>query len=519
MVDDQVLILKATRKLVNWEALGIGKVFTAGSASQAREIFAREQIDIMLADIEMPGEDGLSLRRWQAERYPETSCIFLTSHADFAYAQEAIRGAAFDYILQPASIQDIEEVLRRCVEYRKAQGELMARSSEYEEKLEQLVESYVTAMFFQKDKFLRMAEWKKDTGTQDRGWWYLPCLVRLWGQKASKTEAPLCAALEKAGFAGNGWRYTVGRMNDAEIGIVFCGQMEPPALQEVWERLEMVLQEVLESTAVEMNFYLGCYAGEDLPRRIAEVTEYAARRILQRNALYRVREEHDVELRMPSAAQWGQWLTRGDGVLIRNQITNMLRYAQREQYLTIGYMQRVIHCFLEACSIACYEQKWEVAELFGEEYSKEKLLRAYDSVEELEGCVEECLYRYQRLVAQRDETEGAYSIHERMQDILHYLEENMSRMISRREAAKYVMLNEDYFSRIFRKETGMGYKEYLLQQKMNYAKKLLTQTDMPITLVASRVGYDNFTNFSQMFRKYTGFTPSAWRKEGGESEN
>ena len=86
-------------------------------------------------------------------------------------------------------------------------------------------------------------------------------------------------------------------------------------------------------------------------------------------------------------------------------------------------------------------------------------------------------------------------------------------MISRREAAKYVFLNEDYFSRVFRKETGTGYKEYVLKQKMDYAKKLLGDTDMSVALIASKVGYENFTNFTQMFRKYTGTTPTEYRKK------
>ena len=113
---------------------------------------------------------------------------------------------------------------------------------------------------------------------------------------------------------------------------------------------------------------------------------------------------------------------------------------------------------------------------------------------------------------EKEGDETPYTAQERIQDILHYLEENMDRMISRREAAKYVFLNEDYFSRMFRKEMGIGYKEYVLKQKMDYAGRLLENTDLSVTLVASKVGYDNFTNFTQMFRKYTGETPSDYRK-------
>ena len=48
------------------------------------------RVDILLCDIEMPGENGLGLLRWVREQEKEIECIFLTCHAKFAYAQEAI---------------------------------------------------------------------------------------------------------------------------------------------------------------------------------------------------------------------------------------------------------------------------------------------------------------------------------------------------------------------------------------------------------------------------------------------
>ncbi len=355
LVDDQERILRAMEKLVDWERLGIEQVYTAGSAAAARTILDACPVDIMLTDIEMPGEDGISLQKWQAERYPYILCVFLTSHADFSYAKEAIHNGAFDYILQPAEIPDIEKVIRRCTEHLEMRNRIMEK-------------------------------------------------------------------------------------------------------------------------------------GEHFDERVPE------------------------ELTMPEAASWGKWMVRKDSVLVKNQIVNLLHYAQREGYLTDSYMQRIIRRFLEACSIACYAQNKTLEALFTRSFTYEKMLQSYSSIEELCRAVDFCLRQYRGIVVEREGEETPYTAQERIQDILHYLEENMDRMISRREAAKYVFLNEDYFSRVFRKEMGIGYKEYVLKQKMDYAEKLLENTDLSITLVASRVGYDNFTNFTQMFRKYTGETPSDHRK-------
>lgn len=108
-------------------------------------------------------------------------------------------------------------------------------------------------------------------------------------------------------------------------------------------------------------------------------------------------------------------------------------------------MQRIIRRFLEACSIACYAQNKTLEALFTRSFTYEKMLQSYSSIEELCRAVDFCLRQYRGIVVEREGEETPYTAQERIQDILHYLEENMDRMISRREAAKYVFLNEDYF--------------------------------------------------------------------------
>ncbi|MDC7286605.1 response regulator [Blautia schinkii] len=365
IVDDQEKILEATKKLVDWERLQIQVVYTASSAVAAKEILSRYSVDIMLTDIEMPEEDGISLQKWQAENFPMVYCIFLTSHADFAYAKEAIRGGAFDYILQPASIPEIEEAMERCIEHLKQRTDYMQKSSRYDE-------------------------------------------------LTQKVEYP--------------------------------------------------------------------------------------------------------QERKPDSARWAKWLIRGDDILVRNQIANLLRLADQDGYLTISYRQQMIHAFLEACSVACYEKKLEFSELFEENFSYETMLHSYHSDEELNGAIDRLLYSYKKEKAGTEGREDASAtVQERIREVMRYLEENMDRMVSRREAAKYVFLNEDYFSRMFRKESGMGFKEYQLKVKMDYAGKLLANTTMPVTLIASKVGYENFTNFSQMFRKVMGAAPTEYRKTHNKS--
>ena len=70
IVDDQKPIVESLKSGINWEALAIEEVFTACSAKEARLVLVNFQIELLLTDIEMPEEDGLSLFRWARERDP-----------------------------------------------------------------------------------------------------------------------------------------------------------------------------------------------------------------------------------------------------------------------------------------------------------------------------------------------------------------------------------------------------------------------------------------------------------------
>ena len=116
IVDDQVHVAKGVESAINWSRLGIAEVRIAFSMHEAQSAFQEEPFDIVVSDIEMPMGNGLELIAWIKEAYPETECIFLTSHEDFLYAKEAVRLGAFDYLVQPVQAEELERSLLLLIE-------------------------------------------------------------------------------------------------------------------------------------------------------------------------------------------------------------------------------------------------------------------------------------------------------------------------------------------------------------------------------------------------------------------
>lgn len=113
IVDDEIVAIKGMMEGIDWEECGVdGSIWTAYSAERAIRILNMQQVDLMLCDIEMPGANGLELLRAIRRTDKDLACIFLTCHASFTYAQEAIALGCVDYILKPAPYELIAEKVR-----------------------------------------------------------------------------------------------------------------------------------------------------------------------------------------------------------------------------------------------------------------------------------------------------------------------------------------------------------------------------------------------------------------------
>lgn len=78
-------------------------------------------------------------------------------------------------------------------------------------------------------------------------------------------------------------------------------------------------------------------------------------------------------------------------------------------------------------------------------------------------------------------------------------------------ASQAVYLSPAYASRYFKQRTGVGFADYVIQQKMRLAAELLAQPQYKIYEISEQVGYSNSANFARTFRKYYQLSPQDYR--------
>jgi AraC family transcriptional regulator len=94
---------------------------------------------------------------------------------------------------------------------------------------------------------------------------------------------------------------------------------------------------------------------------------------------------------------------------------------------------------------------------------------------------------------------------------IQFIDENLCKQLTLAAMAKAVSLSPGHFAHAFREATGVAPHRYVLERRVDRAKQLLLQSDLPITEIADRIGCSSHSHFSVLFNRVTGLTPRQFR--------
>jgi AraC family transcriptional regulator len=99
----------------------------------------------------------------------------------------------------------------------------------------------------------------------------------------------------------------------------------------------------------------------------------------------------------------------------------------------------------------------------------------------------------------------------KLQRTLAYIRAHLAQELSLTTLATVVHLSPDHFARLFKQATGRTPHQYVLWCRMERAKQLLADTDVPLGMIGLQVGCTDQSAFTALFRKYVAMTPKAYR--------
>ncbi len=98
-----------------------------------------------------------------------------------------------------------------------------------------------------------------------------------------------------------------------------------------------------------------------------------------------------------------------------------------------------------------------------------------------------------------------------LQQVLDYIQTRLDRDLSLVELAKTLNLSPTYFASAFKQAIEISPHQYVIQQRVEQAKLMLSKTDLAIADIALQVGFSSQTHLTQQFKRVTGMTPKQVR--------
>ena len=113
IVDDQDVVRELCSEIA--DSLGY-RVSVAASGEEALEVLEGEHVDVLMADLKMPGMDGMELLEKVKSRSPQTEVLIMTAYGSVPSAVQAMKLGASDYLTKPFNIDEVKLLLERIVQ-------------------------------------------------------------------------------------------------------------------------------------------------------------------------------------------------------------------------------------------------------------------------------------------------------------------------------------------------------------------------------------------------------------------
>lgn len=519
LVDDEFLVRLGIKSLIDWEQHQLTYVGDAQDGIEALEIIEKTRPDILLTDIVMPRMNGIELIEKVKSEYPDTHIIVLSSHNDYEYVRKAMKLGVEDYILK-ASLKP-EELLQMLLEVSKkisSSREVRQRQIDTKPAVE-MSESggsrQLRQWIFQPNAMSEDAHvTEKDAAIFLNGYVFVLITIHRDRHRTDSSDKQKLMNLISLQLDKN----TDGLfqdVNEEEIVLLFPKKKE--GVHPIDEAIRFG-KEIIEAARrfINLSLSIGISEGFQGTQSLPEV--YArAKRALQ-NYFYEGKERVYLYADHLENIPAGSVITQEDETVLKVELDRMNATGIKQVLDRIFERMEMWKGPVEKCIQLCLQLLHTIQnglkpyqeDMFKELEQEEPLYKQVLKLDELskakqwfEQLIDDCCGQGKAL--------GGGNFREDIQQLILYMKTNYTEDISLRHAAEKVRMSENYLSYLFKKETQVGFSEYLNHIRVGKAAELLLESKLPVYAIAEKVGYENFNYFGRIFKKTMGVSPQQYR--------
>ncbi|HEY5894719.1 MAG TPA: sigma-54 dependent transcriptional regulator [Chthoniobacterales bacterium] len=286
IVDDE----KHTREGLRHSLEDNFDVYVAADAAGAISVLENEQVDVMITDLRLSGDDGMKLIDTVLQRSRPPICIMMTAYGSVNTAVEAMKRGAYDFVTKPINIDELDILIKRALQSRKTEAEVVQLKQVVEKKygLESIIgesaamqEVFDTIKQVAPSRATVLIEGESGTGKE----LVAAAIHNLSQRNKTRFVAVHCAALspqlleselfghERGAFTGATER-RAGRFEQASGGTLFLdeiGEIDTSTQVKILRALDPgVFERVGGNQTIKVDVRLVCATNKSLEKLVAE---------------------------------------------------------------------------------------------------------------------------------------------------------------------------------------------------------------------------------------------------------
>ena len=518
IVDDMPIFLEYLRGCIDWNAYGFEICCEAHDGKEALEKIEEFYPDVVLTDITMPYINGLELAERITRNYPDISVILITGNNEFEYARKAVKIGVCDYIVKPFEKEElILSLLKLQDNIEKAVESSLHQNEEHYDELRGLIYAGVSD-----DDMAGKIE------------------KRIFGEDNSKGYLLALLSFDAKGFPENdtdsrerlmNWENLIARMledkleidgtfkifHDFENNIVVLMSFKSEVDIENYKGYEFsdIIQIVKNQLGINSAIALAKASSlSELKKAYEKGLVYIAQKGY--GQLYDLRNfdekiaysSLDAIIRLNKDLET---LQAEDAENVLNSLWDTLHFndTSDENKISISDMN-LLTSAISILMTNIISNGFSIEKIYGEGFSPEKFMSASASSEELK---ENVILLYKKRI-EFEKGKKSSQTHDVASAAKAYIESHFSDSnLSISDISENLCVNQTYLRKMFKSEMDMTLSEYITHYRMQEAKHLLTSTDEILSSIAEKVGYNDVSYFSNVFKKFYGVSPRSMAKE------
>jgi len=525
IADDEPWVLQLIKLSVDWEKYGLEIIGEASDGAEAYKAIIELQPDVVLIDIRMPSMDGLTVITNINMTGFDIKFIVVTGHNDFEYVKTALKSGVVNYLIKPIEedelLSTLLEIKSKIIKKKKLEDtSTLNNETRIEDSKIELQELYLENLMHSQS--ISSPDFILETINTNYNFDFIEgdfiVLLYLFDceNDAEINYEPFLntidGVLSKNRQPFRYFRYTVDNR------IIVIMNFPLMADKQVTDRLDELTTKSFK-LAQAYGILLTVGIGTNVPKLIyINVSYMKAKQALRNRLLHGTGNVYYAD--KTSADKTKLYIISGNEFAIMSYtetcaykelyelIINLINQAT-VAYNSADVLFDVLQQMVDTVYIALTQMDLEILNYYR---PKSELMNALDdcySMDILYTFIKRNICEPLRLYAENPSN----SCNQVVLQAKEYARKHYAEDIMTTDVAKHVYLNPAYFSTLFKKETGIGFKDYLMNLRMEMAGILLCDLQYSISKVAEMVGINDARYFSKLFKKYSGLRPQDYRRQ------